>query len=92
MVDLNGPVVHLGDGLHLYVVAVALVQPLAVDVVVEILVGNVLGEIVRILQLSKGGKSNTSLLIIYPSYTQSTIKTGTPSGLVLNGLGVTDSY
>lgn len=38
LVDFNWPVVHLSKCLHLYVVAIALVQTLTVDVMVKILV------------------------------------------------------
>ena len=51
LVDLNRPIVHLCNGLHLNVVAITLIQPLPVDVVLKILVRNILGEIVSIFHL-----------------------------------------
>lgn len=54
LVDLDGPVVHLGHGLHLDVVAVARALALAVDVGGEVL-GHVVGEVIGVLHLGGGG-------------------------------------
>ena len=54
LVDLDGPVVHLSDCLHLNVVSVAVFRTLAVDVVLKILC-HILREVVSILQLQGGG-------------------------------------
>ena len=55
MEDLNRPIVDLSNGLHLNVVAVAVVKSLSVNVVLKVLISDVLGEVVRILKL-KGGR------------------------------------
>ena len=51
LVDFNRSVVHLGYSLHFNVVAVTLLHTLAIDVVVKIFVGNILREVVCVLQL-----------------------------------------
>ena len=48
----NGPVVHLSQCLHLQVVAIAMITPLPVDVLLEILC-NKLREIVHVLELER---------------------------------------
>ena len=53
LVEFDGSAVHLSQGLHLYVVAIALVLPLAVDVVLKILVSDVLRKEVSVLQLKE---------------------------------------
>ena len=56
LVDLYRSIVHLSQSLHFNVVAIALILALAVDVVIKVLVRNVLGEIVGILQLQERGQ------------------------------------
>ena len=53
--DLNSSVVHLSHGLHLQVVAIAVVTALPVDVLLEILCHK-LREVVCILQLEREGE------------------------------------
>ena len=55
LVDFNGPVVHLSHGLHLKVIAIAVVIALPVDVLLEIL-RHILRKVVGILQLWEGEK------------------------------------
>ena len=50
LVNLNGSVVHLSHGLHLEVIAVAVIGTLAIDVLLEIL-RHKLREVLSVLQL-----------------------------------------
>lgn len=56
LVHLHGPVVHLSHGLHLNVVAMAVVFPLPVDVGGEVLC-DIVGEVVSILHLQNRSES-----------------------------------
>lgn len=56
LVNLHWPVVHLRHGLHLDVVAVAVVFPLPVDVCGEVLC-HVVGEIICVLHLNAKSKN-----------------------------------
>ena len=51
----NSSIVDLSNGLHLNIVAIATVKPLPIDVVFKILVSDILGEVVHVLELGGGG-------------------------------------
>ena len=57
LVNLDGSVVHFSHGLHLKVVAIAMIRSLAINILFKIL-SHKLREIVSILQLETGNNNN----------------------------------
>ena len=51
--DFNRSIVDLSNSLHLNVVAIAIVKPLAVDVVFKVLICDILREVVDVLKLER---------------------------------------
>ena len=51
--DFNRSIVDLSNSLHLNVVAIAIVKPLAVDVVFKVLIRDILREVVDVLKLER---------------------------------------